>query len=32
MSCEGEMIGEPFAGEKTLFVESISVLASIWAS
>jgi hypothetical protein len=32
MSCDGEMIGAPFAGEKMLFVASMSVLASICAS
>src|SRR6267142_688681 len=32
MSCEGTMIGSPFAGERMLFEASISVLASICAS
>ena len=32
MSWDGEMIGEPLAGEKTLLLDSISVDASICAS
>src|SRR5258706_11108399 len=32
MSCEGTMIGSPFAGERMLFEASIRVLASICAS
>jgi hypothetical protein len=32
MSCDGTMIGSPFAGERTLFDASISVRASICAS
>src|SRR3970282_638343 len=32
MSCDGTMIGSPFAGERMLFEDSISVRASICAS
>src|SRR4026207_438108 len=32
MSCDGTMIGSPFAGESTLFEASMSVRASICAS
>jgi hypothetical protein len=32
MSCDGVMIGWPFAGEKMLFDDSIKVEASICAS
>ena len=32
MSWDGTVIGSPFAGDNTLFVDNINVRASNWAS